>query len=372
MGLLRLLVLALLLVPTVAPADPVFPNTTTLAAVTGFPIFYHLRTVVVAGRLQDDGRTARLVPAGGDGRGVDVLWRAPHQADSGVVEARGEFLDVGRLASDDPLTSTPGLRELVTLRVGDRWPAHGELLALVLTSTVPLAPPSQAPSLRAITLDPARYAGQRVVVMGQFGGRNLFADLPRSPGVSRDEFVLRSAGAAIWVTGKPPGGKKWELDPDTKRDTVYWLKVTGTLREGGGLVWLEAASIEPTTPEAQNSSVEPVAAAPPAPAPKVFFSLPAAEETDVSSTVKVRFQVTRDLDPATLPRHVAVSYVGQAADAAVPAFVASFDRKDRVLEIVFAQPLDRFRTVRIELSDGIKGTDGQALMPYTLTFTTGG
>jgi hypothetical protein len=326
----------------------------------------------VAGRLQDDGRTARLVPAGGDGRGVDVLWRAPHQADSGVVEARGEFLDIGRLASDDPLTSTPGLRDLVTLRVGDRWPAHGELPALVVTSTVPLAPPGQVPSLRAITLDPARYAGQRMVVTGQFGGRNLFADLPRSPGVSREEFVLRSAGAAIWVTGKPPGGKKWELDPDTKRDTVYWLKATGTLREGGGLVWLEAASIEPVAPEAQLSATQPVAAVAPAPAPKVFFSLPAAEETDVSPTVRVKFQLTRDLDPATFPHHIRASYVGQPADAPMPAFTATFDRKDRVLEIAFAQPLDRFRTVRIELSDGVTGTDGQALMPYALTFTTGG
>jgi hypothetical protein len=42
------------------------------------------------------------------------------------------------------------------------------------------------------------------------------------------------------------------------------------------------------------------------------------------------------------------------------------------MEIRFAQPLERFRTVKLELSDQILGTDQQPLKPWTLTFSLGG
>ena len=44
----------------------------------------------------------------------------------------------------------------------------------------------------------------------------------------------------------------------------------------------------------------------------------------------------------------------------------------RVMEITFDQPLDRFRIVEIKLTEGIVGTDGTKMKPWTLTFTTGG
>ncbi len=34
-------------------------------------------------------------------------------------------------------------------------------------------------------------------------------------------------------------------------------------------------------------------------------------------------------------------------------------------------PLERFRTVTVELRDGVVGTDKQALKPWKLTFQTG-
>jgi hypothetical protein len=43
-----------------------------------------------------------------------------------------------------------------------------------------------------------------------------------------------------------------------------------------------------------------------------------------------------------------------------------------VLEIRFSQPIERFRTVQIELLEGVLGTDQQALAPWTLKFMTGG
>ena len=44
----------------------------------------------------------------------------------------------------------------------------------------------------------------------------------------------------------------------------------------------------------------------------------------------------------------------------------------RVMEITFDPPLERFRLVEVRLKDGIVGTDGASLKPWTLTFTTGG
>ena len=43
-----------------------------------------------------------------------------------------------------------------------------------------------------------------------------------------------------------------------------------------------------------------------------------------------------------------------------------------MLEITFAKPLERFRTLKVDLLDGILGTDEQPLKPWTLTFEVGG
>ena len=52
----------------------------------------------------------------------------------------------------------------------------------------------------------------------------------------------------------------------------------------------------------------------------------------------------------------------------------SFDHRlaNRVLEIRFRTPLERFRTVKVELGEGILGTDKQPLKPWTLSFGLGG
>ena len=49
-----------------------------------------------------------------------------------------------------------------------------------------------------------------------------------------------------------------------------------------------------------------------------------------------------------------------------------YNGPSRVLEIRFTKPLERFRTVKLELLEGIVGTDAQPLKPWTLTFSLGG
>lgn len=374
MGKILFLALSSLLLMTgggiAQPAS--FPTATTIDALTRYPNFYHLKAVMVRGQLTLKDGQARLLPPGGAERGVDLLVRGAPPAE-GLIEVRGQFWDVGRLSQDDPHAGALDLPALVRARIGDRWPAHGEMLVINSSSILPAAQPSPRPSLRQLSLDPDHYEGQSVTVAGQFGGRNLFGDLPQSPRASRIEFVLRNAGGAVWVSGMPPKGKGFELDSSSKMDTDQWLQVEGVVHHGEGLVWIQAKAMTRTTPQAVAQ--EPKEQAPavlPAPPPVVVFSLPAQDETDVTPTTTVKFQTSRDLDPATLENHVLVSYLGQAAGAPPIAFKAAFDRTNRVLELTFDQPLERFRTVKIELQDAIKGTDGQALKPFTLTFSVGG
>ena len=52
-------------------------------------------------------------------------------------------------------------------------------------------------------------------------------------------------------------------------------------------------------------------------------------------------------------------------------FTTQYYAATRVLELKFAKPLERFRTLTVELLDGILGTDEQPLKPWTLTFLLG-
>jgi hypothetical protein len=116
---------------------------------------------------------------------------------------------------------------------------------------------------------------------------------------------------------------------------------------------------------------------PAGPPPEVVFSTPTEDETDVATTTSVRVQFSRDIDPATIKGHVRVSYSqAQSAERGEPDtppvdFTTQYNNANRVLEVRFAKPLERFRTIKVELLEGITGTDGQGLKPWTLTFALG-
>jgi hypothetical protein len=348
-----------------------FPAATTLSALTAYPGFYHQRQVVVRGEARlDDRNHARLLPPGGVERGI---WlRVPEgKTPEGTVEVRGQFWDVGRFDPADPQVAGVDLPGWVTARVGDRWPAQGEMPVLNVASVAAPTPPSSTPTVRQLSLDPLRYDGGKVTVAGQFGGRNLYGDLPQSPRVARFEFVLRAAGGAVWVTGIEPRGRGWRLNVDARVDTGQWLQVTGTVKTGNGLVWVEATQVDRTTAQEQEAPPPPPPALAPAPPPEVIFSVPSDQDTDVPPASPVRIQFSRDLDPETLQGRVRVSYVGQEDAPPIPV-KTRFDPTNRVLYLTFEAPFERYRTVRVELREGILGTDGQKLEPFTLTFTTGG
>jgi hypothetical protein len=379
--LARLLVLAVAIATTVS-SQPATRRATNIAALTIYPSFYHLRPILLVGKVerQPNGQL-RVSDSAGSLRIV-----TEDSVPEGVDEVRGEFWDIGRLKPDDPRLAAYDLRRTFHVDPDGAWPRPGEVTAIIASAIVP-AQPVSTPSIRTIVLDPSRYLDQKVTIAGQYEGRNLMGDLPAAPARSRWDFVLRSADAAIWVINIQPkgkdAGKDWQLGLDARIDTGRWLQVSGMVRQGRGLLWIdaEAKSLSslvkaPTAPAAEEP--EAPIRVPAAPPPEVVFSAPTEDESDVSLTTNVRIQFSRDLDPGTLRARVRVSYLeSQTIERGEPTtptaeFTTQYRAANRVLELRFASPLERFRTVKVQLLEGILGTDKQPLKAWTLTFATGG
>jgi hypothetical protein len=240
-----------------------------------------------------------------------------------------------------------------------------------MATAIAAAAPPQAPSLRNLVLFPQRFVDQKVTIVGQYSGRNLLGDLPDAPGLARYDFVLRSADAAVWVTGVRPRGRDFELALDNRIDTGRWVEVTGTLQQGRGLQWLNGEQATFKLTQAPKDAPElTTIRVPAAPPPEVIFSAPTAGETDVPATTTVRIQFSRDMDPATFRNRIRVRY---AEDAAAPPieFTTQYLPGNRVLVLNFVNLLERLRKVTVDFADGVLGTDKQPLGPWMLTFETG-
>lgn len=368
----RILVLAVVFAASLS-AQPAVRRATNLAALTTHAAFYNGRPIVVVGavKLEDNGELRVTT----DGTSMHVVFKG--SAPDGVDEIRGEFWDLGRMGADNPRLAGYDLKAAFKIDPEGAWPRPGQVLAIV-ASSIAAAEPAAAPSIRNIVLNPSRYLEQRVTVTGQFGGRNLLGDLPDAPGLSRYDFVLRSADAAIWVSNLRPRGKDFELALDARIDTGRWLEVSGTLQQGRGLQWLDGTTgtIKITQAPKDTTDDAPIRI-PMGPPPEVVFSTPTGDETDVQLSTNVRIQFSRDINPTTFRGHIAVKYSEAETrergepDTPKVEFTTQYLPGTRVLELKFAGPLERFRTVTVELQDGILGTDTQALQPWALNFQTG-
>lgn len=372
-------VVALLLVAAAVSAQTTIRRAANIAALQGFPGFYHGRPIVIVAHVGVEKDELR---ASDDSGSIRLLFKG--NAPDGLDEIRGEFWDIGRMKADDPKLSAIDLRATFKLDPEAPWPRQGEVTALVATAVTPATPPP-APSIRAIVLNPTRYLDQKITVVGQFSGRNLLGDLPAAPARSRYDFVLRSADAAIWITNMRPkvrdsNNREIELGLDARIDTSRWLEVRGTIQQGRGLMWLdaEAGSLKLARPPQETVTTEEPIRVPAGPPPEVIFSTPTEEEIDVLQTSSVRIQFSRDIDPSSIKGHVRVRYLGsetvERGEPTTPTaeFTTQYNGGNRVLELKFAKPLERFRTLKVDLIEGILGTDGQPLKPWTLTFSVGG
>ena len=87
------------------------------------------------------------------------------------------------------------------------------------------------------------FDNKDVVVRGQFRGGNLFGDLPAGSGATPADWVISDGPFSVWVTGKPPRGKGFSLNPASRADCVFWLEVAGRPTRLGEVVVLKAGRI---------------------------------------------------------------------------------------------------------------------------------
>ena len=369
----RAAVVALLIAGS-AYAQPATRRLTTIVALRQYPGYFHLQPVVVRGELADSGSRVTLRSDEHEMRVVLSPSTGSSQAAvvDGPVEMRAQLVDVGRLEPGDP--------RIADYIQADRdgWPRPGEELFLRASSITP-AQPQTSPSIRALALEPWKFEGQNATLIGQFRGRNLFGDQPDAPKKSRYDFVLKLADASVWVTGLRPRGKGFDLNVDARVDTSTWVEVTGVVKQERGLVTVEATKIASARPpELTAAPQETETAMPPPPPVEVVFSSPSDGETDISVTSPIRIQFSRNLAPETLKGRVRVAYAGaesfERGEAQPPAIEVKtvYDPGNRALELTFTKPLERFRTLRVELLEGIKAFDGAPVKPWTLTFSLGG
>jgi Big-like domain-containing protein len=357
--IIRVLFPALLLV-TVSDAQTNVRRLTTVDALRQYPGFYHLQNVLVRGELATEG-TRMFLRA--DEHQVRVFLDNGVNTSNGVVDARGLFLDVGRLEAGDPRAGA-----FNDGRDPDKWPKPGEELIVRISGTSETQAVAGA-TVKSIAIEPWRYDGQTVTIAGNFRGRNLYGDLPGAPGKSKYDFVLRGTEGALWVTDVRPRGQGFDLDVNRRVDTDRWLEVTGTVVREKGLVSLKASRVSLTKAPQVVASDEP--STPPVPlAPiEVVFNSPTDGETDVTGSSPVRVQFSRGLNESSIAGNIRVSYVG--VEGAVD-FKSAYDAANRAILITFAKPLQPFRTVKVELLDGLKGFDGAPIKPWTVTFSVGG
>lgn len=95
-----------------------------------------------------------------------------------------------------------------------------------------------------VLAEPERYADRKVTLTGRFRGANLFSDLPAESRRGDEDWVIEQDGAALWVTDEKPEGRGWSLDPRSKGESRWWIRVTGKIVIRDGVVVLDADDLE--------------------------------------------------------------------------------------------------------------------------------
>ena len=359
------------LLPLTAAAQGPSRIATTAATLVASPVFFHGKQVVVRQEVTDERGLTRLASTP---KPVYVFWKE-RGATNGNSEVRGEFWDLGRLERTDPRIASLDLTPMLDASSQGQWPGRDRLF-VILNATTAESPLPEDPTLRAIALAPDQYSGHTVTITGRFRGANLYGDLPQPVAKSRWDFVIQSADAAVWIAGLRPRGKGFDLDVTSRVDTRRWLQITGIVRHEGALTWIDGTTLALANAPTETPIEVTLPQAPRESPPQVIFTAPLVNETDVEPTAIVRIQFSRDMDPKSFASHVRVSYAGnvpQGSPAQPPPVTVRYVEGSRGLELKFSAPLDRFRQVRVELTDGIlSAIDNQPLAPYTLTFMTGG
>ncbi|MEO8076352.1 MAG: hypothetical protein ABI818_08505, partial [Acidobacteriota bacterium] len=261
---------------------------TTTDALIANSLFFNGHRIAVRHAVKEAGELTELDATA---KPIYVFWRERPSSSEG--EIRGEFWDLGRMQEGDTRFSSYNFSPVIAAANNGRWPARDQIFVVVGATLVPGPPPS-GQSIRAIALAPEQFDGRTVTLVGRFKGRNLYGDLPQSIAKSKWDFVLQSADAAIWVSGVRPKGKDFDLDPSARVDTGRWLEVTGVVHRDGLALWLAADSMKLASAPTEGAVEVAAPTIPREAPPKVIFSAPLADDTDIPVTGRVRIQFSRD------------------------------------------------------------------------------
>jgi hypothetical protein len=139
------------------------------------------------------------------------------------------------------------------------WPAVSITVVRISDRGTSGGPRKERRTLADTGLDAAAADGKSVRALGQFRGANLCKDLPEASRHDPADWVLHTTEGPVWVTGRRPAGKGFQLDAAYRGDTTRWLEVSGKVLILDNVRYLKASKVAliPRPPEA-----EPVACPP--------------------------------------------------------------------------------------------------------------
>ena len=234
----------------------------------------------------------------------------------------------------------------------------------------PDLPDSDTIDLRRLMSNPEPYYDKLISVVGKFRGDNVYGDLPMHTKRTPRDFIIKVADTAIWVTGKRPRGDGFELNPERRRDTGKWLKVTGTPWTDEGQVYLRAQliemvdkpedpALEPRTMEEEVAELEEDEAP-----PEVIFTVPLNGERGVPLGSDFRIQFSKDMNQASFDRNIDLLYVDDVGDEnPFPDMRVSYDAHSRSLVVIPGKRLAPGREIHLILYEGIRDDGDRPLVP---------
>jgi len=224
--------------------------------------------------------------------------------------------------------------------------------------------------LRELVAKPTAYLGRQIRVLGKFRGNNLYGDLSIRDKRTPRDFVIKTADAAIWVTGRRPRGKDFRLDPKKRRDTGKWLYVYGTIwkHEDSGVYYLRAEKIELAAKPA-DKDLYPVKVVHPdevelGPPPEVTFTLPLDGERDLPLDTEFQVQFSNSMKRESFNRNVDLLYADDdGIGNPFPDLEVVYDTDTRTLTVRPHKRLEPGKEIELILYDAIEDDDGQKLAP---------
>ncbi|MGH9460287.1 MAG: Ig-like domain-containing protein [Vicinamibacteria bacterium] len=230
-------------------------------------------------------------------------------------------------------------------------------------------PDSVTVDLRELVRNPEPFYDKLISVVGKFRGDNVYNDLSMHTKKTPRDFIIKVADTAIWVTGKRPEGEGFELNPERRRDTGRWLKVTGVPWTDGGDVYLRAQLIElvdkPEDPDLEPQAVEEEVAeieegeSP----PEVIFTVPLNGERSLALDTEFRIQFSKDMNRASFDRNIDLLYGDDAGEGnPFPDMKVSYDEPSRSLVVTPGKRLEPGKEIQLILYKGIRDDGDRPLV----------